>query len=108
MKRECEPLQLTRNFNFSIRKITASEILRSHVQGSRVLLITNDRIDHWYLEKYRVLLAEGGEKQVGELCHTSLRIFISIYLSIYLLISLRDLMNNLHSCRRLFHIKKIP
>jgi len=57
------PIYIGANFD----EKEASEILRSHVQGSRVLLITNDRIDHWYLEKYRVLLAEGGEKQVDTL-----------------------------------------
>lgn len=34
----------------------ASKMLRSHITGSRALLITNDRIDSLYLEKYEKLL----------------------------------------------------
>ena len=37
----------------------ASALLRKHVGGKRVLLITNDRIAPMYLERYQKLLAEG-------------------------------------------------
>ena len=42
---------------------SASSILRSHVSGKRVLLITNDNIAPVYLEKYRRLLSSsyGGD-----------------------------------------------
>lgn len=46
----------------------AGELLRSHVKGNRALLITNDRISDWYLEKYEKMLKEGGDIQVGESC----------------------------------------
>lgn len=46
----------------------AGELLRSHVEGNRALLITNDRISDWYLEKYEKMLKEGGDIQVGESC----------------------------------------
>ena len=44
----------------------ASALLRSHVHGKRVLLITNDRIAPMYLEKYQKLLEgpEDGETKV--------------------------------------------
>lgn len=39
----------------------ATEMLTSHVLGSKVLLITNDRIAPMYLEKYRNLLSQNKE-----------------------------------------------
>jgi len=45
----------------------AGELLRSHVKGNRALLITNDRISDWYLEKYEKMLKEGGDIQVDTL-----------------------------------------
>lgn len=44
----------------------AGKIIRSHVKGSRALIITNDRIAPLYLEKYVSMLREaaGGEVQV--------------------------------------------
>jgi len=45
----------------------AGELLRSHVEGNRALLITNDRISDWYLEKYEKMLKEGGDIQVDTL-----------------------------------------
>jgi len=42
----------------------ASALLRKHVHGKRVLLITNDRIAPMYLEKYQGLL--GGEGLQGD------------------------------------------
>ena len=47
--------------------ITAASLLQSHVKGSKVLLITNDRIAPMYLEKYESLLKRGGQKQVDTL-----------------------------------------
>lgn len=38
----------------------ASALLRPHVQGKRVLLVTNDRIAPMYLERYQKLLEGGG------------------------------------------------
>ena len=46
--------------------VLAGEILRSHVNGNRALLVTNDRLAPLYLEKYERLLKEGGTKQIGE------------------------------------------
>jgi 3-dehydroquinate synthase len=34
----------------------AAQLLQSHIKGTKVLLITNDRIDSLYLEKYKQLL----------------------------------------------------
>jgi hypothetical protein len=34
----------------------ASQLLQSHIQGNKVLIVTNDRIAPMYLEKYRALL----------------------------------------------------
>lgn len=55
----------------------ASKILKSHVKGKQVLLVTNDRISPMYLEKYESILKEGGDKVVetcvlpdGEDCKT--------------------------------------
>lgn len=45
----------------------ASELLKSHVTGNKVLIITNDRIAPMYLEKYRSFLERGGDKQVDTL-----------------------------------------
>ncbi|KAL7539506.1 hypothetical protein ACHAXR_009375 [Thalassiosira sp. AJA248-18] len=42
----------------------ASALLRSHVGGKRVLLITNDRIAPMYLDKYQKMLNKDGEIQV--------------------------------------------
>lgn len=36
----------------TVSNITASDILQSHVQGTKVLIVTNDRIDSLYLQKY--------------------------------------------------------
>lgn len=38
---------------------TAAELLQAHIGGSKVLLITNDRISPLYLEKYEQLLKAG-------------------------------------------------
>merc|ERR1712127_106172 len=38
--------------------------LRSHVKGSRALLVTNDKISPLFLEKYEKILNEGGDIQV--------------------------------------------
>jgi len=45
----------------------AGELLRSHVKGKRVLLVTNDRIAPMYLEQYEAMFKEGGELQVDTL-----------------------------------------
>ena len=37
----------------------SSSLLRSHIHGNRVLLITNDRIAPMYLERYQQLLSDG-------------------------------------------------
>lgn len=39
----------------------ASSILSSHVQGSKVLIVSNDKIAPMYLEKYRALLCQEGK-----------------------------------------------
>lgn len=39
----------------------ASSMLSSHVHGSKVLIVTNDRIAPMYLEKYRALLSQEGK-----------------------------------------------
>ena len=41
-------------------------MLRSHITGTRALIVTNDRIAPIFLEKYETLLNEGGDKQIGE------------------------------------------
>ena len=43
----------------------ASTLLRSHVHGSKVLIVTNDRIDGMYLQKYKDLFLS--DKQVDTL-----------------------------------------
>lgn len=43
------------------------EILRSHIKGSRALLITNDRIAPMYLERYEKCLKSGGDIQIDTL-----------------------------------------
>lgn len=45
----------------------AGEMLRSHINGNRALLITNDRISPMYLEKYERLLNNGGNKKIDTL-----------------------------------------
>jgi len=45
----------------------AGEMLRSHVKGSRALLITNDRIAPMYLEKYEQILKKEGDIQIDTL-----------------------------------------
>ena len=45
----------------------ASKLLQSHVKGSKVLLITNDRISSLYMEKYETLLRHGGALNVETL-----------------------------------------
>mmetsp|Transcript_30656 Transcript_30656/g.45393 ORF Transcript_30656/g.45393 Transcript_30656/m.45393 type:complete len:413 (-) Transcript_30656:89-1327(-) len=45
----------------------ASDMLKSHVQGNKVLIVTNDRIAPIYLEKYEKLFSEGGDLQVSTL-----------------------------------------
>lgn len=42
---------------------TAAELLQAHIGGSKVLLITNDRISPLYLEKYEQLL-KGGDSNL--------------------------------------------
>jgi len=44
---------------------TAGKMLRSHIKGNRALLVTNDRISPFFLEKYEKILNEGGDKQIG-------------------------------------------
>lgn len=46
--------------------VEAGKLLRSHIAGKRALLITNDRIEQWYLEKYKNLLQDGSNVQIGE------------------------------------------
>jgi len=55
----------------------ASKILKSHIVGRQVLLVTNDRISPMYLERYESILKQGGDKLVktcvlpdGEKCKT--------------------------------------
>mmetsp|Transcript_22551 Transcript_22551/g.34085 ORF Transcript_22551/g.34085 Transcript_22551/m.34085 type:complete len:429 (+) Transcript_22551:103-1389(+) len=55
----------------------AAKILKSHVKGKQVLLVTNDKISPMYLEKYESILKQGGDKVVetcilpdGEDCKT--------------------------------------
>jgi len=45
----------------------AGDMIRSHVKGSRALLVTNDRIAPMYLEKYEQCLKKGGNIQVDTL-----------------------------------------
>lgn len=45
----------------------AGKMLRSHVKGKRVLVITNDKLAPLYLEKYEAMLKEDGELQVDTL-----------------------------------------
>lgn len=45
---------------------TAGKILRSHVQGNRALIVTNDRLAPLYLDKYEAMMKEGGDIQVGK------------------------------------------
>lgn len=45
----------------------ASSLLKSHVKGSKALIVTNDRIAPMYLEKYEALLKEGGDIEVDTL-----------------------------------------
>uniref|UniRef100_A0A7S4J271 3-dehydroquinate synthase, chloroplastic n=1 Tax=Odontella aurita TaxID=265563 RepID=A0A7S4J271_9STRA len=45
----------------------AGKMLRSHVKGKRVLVVTNDKVAPLYLEKYESMLKEGGELQVDSL-----------------------------------------
>lgn len=47
--------------------IEAGKLLRSHITGKRALLITNDRIEHWYLEKYKNILQQEGDVQIDTL-----------------------------------------
>ena len=47
--------------------MTAAELLQSHIEGSKVLLITNDRISPLYLEKYEKLLKDNSDLQVETL-----------------------------------------
>lgn len=42
-------------------------MLRSHITGTRALIVTNDRIAPIFLEKYETLLNEGGDKQIDTL-----------------------------------------
>ena len=47
----------------------AARILRSHITGNRALLVTNDRLEPLFLEKYERLLndaSDGKEIQIGE------------------------------------------
>jgi hypothetical protein len=44
----------------------AGEMIRSHIKGSRALLITNDRIAPLHLERYEKLLKKGGDIQIGK------------------------------------------
>lgn len=53
--------------SLSFSPAPASKLLRSHVGGSKVLLVTNDRISPMYLERYEALLKEGGDKEVETL-----------------------------------------
>jgi len=55
----------------------ASKILKPHIKGQQVLLVTNDRISPMYLERYESILKRGGDKVVetcvlpdGEKCKT--------------------------------------
>mmetsp|Transcript_22550 Transcript_22550/g.34080 ORF Transcript_22550/g.34080 Transcript_22550/m.34080 type:complete len:362 (+) Transcript_22550:375-1460(+) len=57
--------------------LKAAKILKSHVKGKQVLLVTNDKISPMYLEKYESILKQGGDKVVetcilpdGEDCKT--------------------------------------
>lgn len=45
----------------------AGEILRSHVKGNRALIVTNDRIDSIFLEKYERMMKQDGSIQVDTL-----------------------------------------
>ncbi|CAB9529024.1 3-dehydroquinate synthase (Partial), partial [Seminavis robusta] len=45
----------------------AAQLLQSHIKGSKVLLITNDRIAPMYLEKYEQLLKQDSDLQVETL-----------------------------------------
>lgn len=42
----------------------AGTMLRKHIKGKRALLITNDRIEGWYLEKYQKIISSTGQVQV--------------------------------------------
>lgn len=42
----------------------AGEILRSHVEGNRVLIVTNDLLAPMYLERYEAMFREGGNLRV--------------------------------------------
>jgi len=43
----------------------AGEMIRSHIKGNRALLVTNDRIAPFLLEKYEKLLNDGGDIKIG-------------------------------------------
>jgi 3-dehydroquinate synthase len=45
---------------FFLKYATASELLRSHITGKSVLIVTNDRVAPLHLEKYRTLFLGGG------------------------------------------------
>ena len=47
--------------------IAAAELLQSHVQGNKVLIVTNDRISPMYLDKYESLFKSGGKLNVETL-----------------------------------------
>ena len=42
-------------------------LLRKHVTGQQVLVVTNDNIDKWYLDKYVNALKEDPNLKVSEL-----------------------------------------
>ncbi len=50
---------------FILYEYLAGEMIRSHIKGNRALLITNDRIAPFLLEKYERLLNDGGDIQIG-------------------------------------------
>lgn len=53
-------------YRFIKHSKTAGKILRSHVEGNRALIVTNDRLAPLYLDKYEAMMKEGGDIQVGE------------------------------------------
>ena len=66
MLRLLEQLQEEKN-SFLLQHLvssrTAGQMIQSHIQGNRCLIVTNDRIAPMFLEKYQtVIQAAGGDR----------------------------------------------
>jgi hypothetical protein len=48
---------------FATHRTTAGQMIQSHIQGNRCLIVTNDRIAPMFLEKYQTMIqAAGGDR----------------------------------------------